>query len=50
MDGIISAIVEFLKGRLSKELIVFVISAIPILELRGSLIAAGFLKMEFLST
>lgn len=50
MNGIISAIVEFLKGKLSKELIVFVISAIPILELRGSLIAAGFLKMEFLST
>jgi len=50
MNGIITAIVEFLKGKLSKELIVFLISAIPILELRGSLIAAGFLKMEFLST
>ena len=50
MNGIITTIVEFLKDKLSKELIVFLISAIPILELRGSLIAAGFLKMEFLST
>ena len=50
MNGIISAIVELLKGKISKELIVFLISAIPILELRGSLIAAGFLKMRFLST
>ena len=50
MNGIISYIVEFLKGKLSKELIVFIISMIPILELRGSLIAAGFLKMQFLGT
>lgn len=50
MNSIIEALVGFLRGRISKELIVFVISAIPILELRGSLIAAGFLKMQFLST
>ena len=50
MDGIVEAIVGFLRGKISKELIVFIISVIPILELRGSLIAAGFLKMKFLST
>ena len=50
MNGIISVIVDFLKDKLSKEFIVFFISMIPILELRGSLIAAGFLKMRFLST
>ena len=50
MNGIVETIVEFLRGKISKELIVFIISVIPILELRGSLIAAGFLKMEFLST
>ena len=50
MTGIVSTIVEFLKLRVSKELVVFIISMIPILELRGSLIAAGFLKMNFLST
>lgn len=50
MTELVSTIVEFLKLRVSKELIVFIISMIPILELRGSLIAAGFLKMKFLST
>ena len=50
MNTLIAAIVDFFRGKLSKELIVFIISMIPILELRGSLIAAGFLKMNFLST
>lgn len=50
MNGLIETIVEFFRGKISKELIVFIISMIPILELRGSLIAAGFLKMNFLST
>ncbi len=35
---------------MAKELIVLIISMIPVLELRGSLLAAGFLEMEFLST
>lgn len=50
MDSVIKNIVDTFGGSLPKELIVFVISMIPILELRGSLIAAGFLKMKFLST
>jgi len=50
MSGIVEAIVNLLRGKASKEFIVFIISMIPILELRGSLIAAGFLKMKFLST
>ena len=50
MSGTVQSIVEFLKYRMSKELVVFIISMIPILELRGSLLAAGFLKMKFLST
>ena len=50
MDGIVELIVEKFGGKVAKELIVFVISMIPILELRGSILAAGFLKMEFLST
>lgn len=50
MDGIVELIVETFGGKISKELIVFVVSMIPILELRGSILAAGFLKMEFLST
>lgn len=50
MTDIVRGIVEFLRFKVSKELVVFIISMIPILELRGSLIAAGFLKMKFLST
>lgn len=50
MDGIVEWIVESFGGKTAKELIVFIISMIPVLELRGSILAAGFLKMEFLST
>lgn len=50
MEGIVEIIVEKLGGRISGEFIVFIISMIPILELRGSILAAGFLKMKFLST
>lgn len=50
MEGLVEFIVGSMQGKVSKELIVFIISMLPILELRGSLLAAGFLKMEFLST
>ena len=50
MDSVVQSIVEMFQGSVPKELIVFVVSMIPILELRGSILAAGFLKMEFLST
>lgn len=50
MDGIVEWIVESFGGKAAKEVIVFVVSMIPVLELRGSILAAGFLKMEFLST
>ncbi len=49
-DGLVTMIVDTFQGALPKELIVFIVSMIPILELRGSILAAGFLKMEFLST
>ncbi len=50
MDSVVHSIVDALSGKISKEFIVFLISMIPILELRGSILAAGFMKMEFLST
>ena len=50
MEGIVEFIVDTMQGKVSKELIVFLVSLLPVLELRGSLLAAGFLKMEFLST
>lgn len=49
-ESIALAIAEFFQGKISKEFIVFLVSMFPILELRGSLIVAGFLKMEFLAT
>lgn len=50
MDSVVKSIVDMFGGSVPKELIVFVVSMIPILELRGSILAAGFLKMQFLST
>lgn len=50
MDSLVQAIVTAFSGKLSKELIVFIVSMIPVLELRGSLLAAGFLKMNFASS
>lgn len=50
MEGIVEFIVNGMQGKVSKEIIVFFVSMLPILELRGSILAAGFLKMEFLST
>ena len=40
--------VELFQGRIPKELIVFIISLFPILELRGGMIAAKLLQMDFL--
>lgn len=49
-DSIVQALVDTFSGKIPKEFIVFIISMIPVLELRGSILAAGFLKMPFLST
>lgn len=49
-DTLVQNIVNAFSGSMPKELIVFIISMIPVLELRGSILAAGFLKMNFLST
>lgn len=51
MDEIAKSLAESLTGKTANELIVFIISMIPVLELRGSLLVAGpLLHMEFLST
>lgn len=39
--------VDNLDGKVSSEIIVFIISMLPILELRGGLIAAKLLGIEF---
>ena len=47
MDSIVQSIVTALSGKISKELIVFLVSMVPLLELRGSILAAGLMKMSF---
>ncbi len=48
MDGVVNGIVGFLTGKIPSWVIIMFVSMIPILELRGSLLAAGILEMEFL--
>lgn len=47
METAVQAITDALAGKVSKEIIIFIVSMIPVLELRGSLIAAGLFKMSF---
>ena len=48
MEHLVKTIIELFSGA-NKELIVFIISILPILELRGGLLAASLLKVNFLS-
>lgn len=40
-ESIIESIIEALNGTMGREAIIFIISMIPILELRGALLVAG---------
>ena len=46
MNGLVKALVDAFGG-LGKEVVVFIISMMPLLELRGGLLAAALLKMDF---
>ncbi len=46
-DSLVQSIVDFFKSWLSPEIIVFLISLLPILELRGGLIAASLLGVPW---
>ena len=48
MSSIVTKIVELFQNSVSKELLVFIISLCPILELRGGLLAASLLKLPYL--
>ncbi len=47
MESLVESLTELLGG-LGKEVIVFIISMLPILELRGGLIASALLGVDFL--
>ena len=44
----ITSVVEFLRNKLSPEMVVFVVSLMPVLELRGGLIASSILGINWL--
>lgn len=48
MENIVESLVNLFSG-LGKEVVVFIISLLPILELRGGLIAASLLDVKFLT-
>lgn len=48
MANLVSSIINILSKTLSKEAIVFIISLMPLLELRGGLLAAAILKIPYL--
>lgn len=47
MENLVTSLIELFKG-LNKDIIVFIISILPILELRGGLLAASLLKVSFI--
>ena len=48
MDAVIQSIVEFFSNKIPNDVTVFIISLMPVLELRGGLIAARILEMNVL--
>lgn len=47
MEIIIRSIIDFFNSNLGPELIIFIISMIPVLELRGGLVAASLLRVDW---
>ena len=47
MESLVGGLTEFFKGWLSPEIIIFIVSLLPILELRGGLIAAALLGVDW---
>ena len=48
MNQIVESILEFFTDKMPSEITVFIISLMPILEIRGGMIAARLLEMDFL--
>lgn len=46
VEIIVNSLVDFFRDTVPKELVVFLISMVPILELRGGMIAASLLDVE----
>lgn len=48
MDSLVNILTENMRGILSRESVVFIISMMPVLELRGGLLAASILDITYL--
>lgn len=48
MYSLVKSIILLLKDIVSKELVVFIISLLPVFELRGGLVAAAILKIPYI--
>lgn len=48
VDSIVNVVVEFFKNDVPAEFIAFVVSLFPVLELRGGMIAARLLEIDFI--
>lgn len=46
MEQIVKSVVGLLSTTSSKELVIFIVSMLPILELRGGILAAGMLNVD----
>lgn len=46
MENLVESLINLFNG-LGKEVVVFIISMLPLLELRGGLLAASLLKLDF---
>ena len=47
MESLVNFFIDILGG-ISKDLVIFIVSLMPILELRGGLLAASFLHVEYI--
>lgn len=48
VEALTNSLVEFFRNSVPKELIVFIISLFPVLELRGGMLAAKLLDVDFI--
>lgn len=48
VDSIVNAVVDFFKNDIPAELIAFVISLFPVLEIRGGMVASRLLEVDFM--
>ncbi len=47
VDSLVESIVTALGGKISSELVAFIVSLLPVLELRGGLVAAKLMDIDF---